>query len=291
MTISDNFNPKESESRKLLAEIDFNLGGFLAKTFDLITDPYTYNVRHNPFLWLGVLLALPVPVYLGIYEFNLTEPYLVSGTFLFVSLGHLMGMSLLFGALGSLYWDHYADLQHQATHDQLTNLLTHGTFLEVGKRRVKEARRYDKVLSFMMLDLDHFKKVNDTLGHTKGDEILVRVANILKKETREADVVGRYGGEEFAILLPETSLKDSYQVAERIRNLVEDAENLPEYLTISGGVGSFPLTAQTLDGLIETVDECLYCAKEEGRNRIKTVMELPDSRKPDRRHISVSDMV
>ncbi len=291
MNSIEDFRPKESQGQRFLAEGDVDVRDFFTKSLKLLTTPYTYNVSDNPFIWFGALLALPVPFYLAAYELNSASLFLVSPTFLIISLGHLLVMSVLFGALGSLYWDHYANLRHRATHDQLTNLLTHSTFLEFGKRRVKEARRYDRVLSLVMLDLDYFKRVNDTLGHKTGDEILVEVANILKTETRKTDVVGRYGGEEFSILLPETPLKDSYEVAERIRMIIdEDDDRLPDYLTISGGVGSYPSTGRTLEGIVETVDKCLYYAKEEGRNRIKTVMELPDTQRSNRRRISLSEM-
>lgn len=291
MNSDENINPKQSESRKFLAQFDFKPKKVFRETISLITDSYTYNIKYNPFLWFGSVIGLPVPVYLLYYDFTFLKDSWLTTSSIVISIGHLVGMTFLFGALGTLYWNHHANLQHQATHDELTNLLTHGTFHNLAKRRIEEARRYDKIIGLIMLDLDHFKKINDTYGHKKGDEVLVTVSNYLDSATRSTDIVARYGGEEFAVLLPETSLNESYQTAERIRELIDgDDEKLPELLTVSGGVGSYPLSGNSLEDLIKIVDECLYYAKENGRNCIKTVHELPQSRKPARRHITLKDM-
>lgn len=279
---------KQSESKKLLAEFDFELRGFLREAFKLLADPYTYDLKYNPFLWLGLILASPVPMYLLVYGYFTSDGVFNPTVFIYISLAHILGMGLTSGALGSYYWKHHANLQHQATHDELTNLLTHGTFQEVGKRRFEEARRYDKILSLIMLDLDHFKRINDTFGHTRGDEVLMKVARHLRNETRSADIVARYGGEEFAILLPETPLNYSYKVAERIRKVIKDkTEDLPDFLSLSAGVGSYPVNGESFSELIEMVDECLYHAKETGRNQVITVPELPESQDRNREHISL----
>ncbi len=286
---SGNFSTaKQSESKKLLADFDFNLRGFLEETIKLLSDPYTYDIKYNPFLWFGLAIASLIPAYLLIYGYYTRGEVFVTEILIYISLAHVLGMGLTFGALGSLYWKHHANLQHQASHDELTNLLNHGTFQEVGKRRFAEARRYDKILSLIFLDLDHFKRVNDTFGHTKGDEVLMKVARHLREKTRSSDIVARYGGEEFAILLPETPLNYSYKVAERIREAIEhNMDDLPDFLSLSAGVGAYPVNGQSLSELIEMVDECLYYAKEHGRNQVITVPELPESKDRNRKHFNL----
>lgn len=124
-------------------------------------------------------------------------------------------------------------------------------------------------LSVIMLDIDKFKNVNDTYGHRKGDEILTRLGEILNSVIRESDYVGRYGGEEFIVLLPQTTARRAYIVAEKIRNAVEDAELLgSDYpLTISLGISTYPKDGSNEDELIEKADRALYYSKNNGRNQ------------------------
>ena len=139
------------------------------------------------------------------------------------------------------------------------------------EREVRRAERYERTLGVLMLDIDHFKRVNDTYGHLAGDEILVGLAEQIKNNVRDIDTVIRYGGEEFLVILPETDLDGTVAVAEKIRNIVEEAEYVTKdivlQITISIGVAVYPLHASDNEELIRCADEALYRAKAAGRNR------------------------
>jgi polar amino acid transport system substrate-binding protein len=121
-----------------------------------------------------------------------------------------------------------------------------------------------------MCDLDDFSKVNNNFGHQVGDKVLVKVSNIFKKNIRDSDICGRWGGEEFIILCPDTSIKEAYRLAERLRNSLENSDfDEAKKVTASFGVASFSVTDKR-DDLIERADKRLYKAKESGKN--KTVM-------------------
>jgi diguanylate cyclase (GGDEF)-like protein len=131
-----------------------------------------------------------------------------------------------------------------------------------------------------MIDIDHFKKVNDTFGHHVGDQLLRDVTSILMKDMREVDTVARYGGEEFVIILPETTQTGAVYVAQRLRRAVEQAKffagspHSVQHLTISIGVAVYDTDAQFKRDLIEFSDAALYAAKNEGRNRVICYSEL-----------------
>ncbi len=155
--------------------------------------------------------------------------------------------------------------------DPLTGLYNRRMFLEIAKKNINEAKRYNEPLSLIMLDIDHFKRINDTYGHDIGDVVLKFLASILKNNVRASDIIARWGGEEFIILLPKTELKQAYKVAEKIRKIVEmstiklpDGERLN--FTISLGVSSFG-GYEDLEELIKKADIALYEAKRKGRNR------------------------
>ena len=143
------------------------------------------------------------------------------------------------------------------------------------ERYEDEFRRSEKFkfdLSFLMVDIDHFKNYNDTFGHLVGDVILREVANLLKENIREIDFVGRFGGEEFSIFLPETSKEQAISVSERLREKIAESE-IQAYdekvrLSISIGVATFPEDSRDKGLLIEIADKALYQAKQKGRNRV-----------------------
>jgi diguanylate cyclase (GGDEF)-like protein len=119
-----------------------------------------------------------------------------------------------------------------------------------------------------MLDIDHFKKVNDTYGHQAGDKILVKVCKITKFNLREVDILGRYGGEEFMVILPNNNIHNGYLVAERIRKSIEKQNHIKDLkVTISGGI--VELKEENGKELVEKADNLLYKAKRNGRNRIE----------------------
>jgi len=156
--------------------------------------------------------------------------------------------------------------------DGLTGTFRRRYFLERFAEEISRAKECGMALSFIMADLDYFKKCNDNLGHLVGDAVLKEVAALLKKNVREIDFVARFGGEEFCILLPETGKEGARAVAERARSALE-GHTIKAYdesvrITISMGISSFPEDADKEKALIEKADSALYKAKEEGRNRI-----------------------
>lgn len=166
-----------------------------------------------------------------------------------------------------------AHLYELAILDGTTKLFVVRYFRQRMKEEIKRSGRYAQPLTLIMADIDHFKEVNDQHGHLAGDQVLSDIGAIIRKCTREyVDVPCRYGGEEFAILLPETDLEGGFHVAERIRKAIETATFLKEgiKLTASLGVAAYPTDALTDEELIEKADLALYEAKRAGRNKVAT---------------------
>jgi diguanylate cyclase (GGDEF)-like protein len=157
--------------------------------------------------------------------------------------------------------------------DSLTNLWNHGYFQYLFSVELEKSRATSTNLSVIMLDIDDFKVYNDTLGHQAGDEILKDMATLLKNQSRKMDYVCRYGGEEFAIILPYTDKKEAFLIAERLRENIEKhhfvrQEILPnKILTASLGVATFPENGDSTAQIIQHADNALYDAKEKGKNR------------------------
>jgi diguanylate cyclase (GGDEF)-like protein len=168
----------------------------------------------------------------------------------------------------------YETIKFQAHTDSLTRLWNHGYFQNTLTESLKTVRAQKSTAALAMIDLDNFKAYNDVLGHQKGDVALREVASIIKKSTRNQDIACRYGGEEFAIIMPEISKNDSIHVLERLRATIEKTfrreDKKTEYppLTISAGISAFPQDAQKKEDLIKKADEALYAAKESGKNRV-----------------------
>ncbi|MFH1539493.1 MAG: diguanylate cyclase [bacterium] len=157
--------------------------------------------------------------------------------------------------------------------DGLTGLYNHRYFQEQLEKEFSRARRYNLSLSLVMLDIDHFKDVNDSCGHQFGDTVLKAISGILRRSVRDIDLVGRYGGEEFVMILPETQKKNSRIVAERIRAKVEEqcfnSGSGERRITVSIGISGYPDdNIQTRLDLIAKADSALYDAKNKGRNRV-----------------------
>jgi diguanylate cyclase (GGDEF)-like protein len=157
--------------------------------------------------------------------------------------------------------------------DGLTGLINRRAFFSDGEQLLQQAKRYNHPLSLIMLDVDDFKKVNDTFGHAAGDDVLVSLANIIKNHVRGVDVVGRLGGEEFAIILPETILSDAVELAERLRIGIEKTSvssgKSDVSITSSFGLSALAQDKMSLEELIKKADEYLYQAKRNGRNRVE----------------------
>jgi len=179
-----------------------------------------------------------------------------------------------------------ATLHRRATelsyHDPLTGLFNRRYLEEALETEVRRAGRYALPLSLNMLDIDHFKGFNDTFGHTRGDEVLRAVSQRLREQTRNADIVTRYGGEEFVVILPMTTKPHARLVAEKLRAAIAAAVVAGEghddgRITISVGVSTFPEDSSTATGLLQAADAALYAAKDRGRNRVEAFNETPTS--------------
>ena len=177
-----------------------------------------------------------------------------------------------------------ARLYEMAIKDELTKLYVRRYFDQRLKEEMRRAKRYRGSLTVMLLDIDHFKRFNDTYGHAAGDEVLQFLSKVMRDQVRGVDIVSRHGGEEFAILCPEQSLKDSLAPAERIRATVEATElTLAGHkvrCTVSIGVASYPTDAQRPEALLEMADQALYHAKHTGRNRVQAYREMPRTAEP-----------
>ena len=167
------------------------------------------------------------------------------------------------------------NLRALAATDALTGVPNRRTFDSVGRREMERARRYAKPFTVIAIDIDYFKKVNDTYGHDIGDAVLKEVAKICAAQLRGTDVFARLGGEEFAALLPETDLKPALALAERLRVAIAlqpiFTEKGPLVVTISLGVAEHASQDTGLDQIMKRADEALYAAKRNGRNRVETV--------------------
>ncbi len=173
----------------------------------------------------------------------------------------------------------FEKLEQMAVVDTLTGLYSRRHFSDLGGKEIERARRYGSPLSLLMIDLDHFKSFNDTYGHAVGDQVLVEVANIIGTTLRKIDIPGRLGGEEFAVLLPETNKQNGMLVAERLRQAITRLRIPTKDCIIDNVTASFGLSTLCdehvdLQSLITSADMAMYKAKENGRNMV--VVDLPE---------------
>ncbi|MEW6679675.1 MAG: sensor domain-containing diguanylate cyclase [bacterium] len=164
-------------------------------------------------------------------------------------------------------------IEELAITDGLTHLYNYRYFKEALHKEIKRSERYNLVFSLLMFDIDNFKKINDTYGHPKGDEVLSGLSQIAREIfQREIDVVARYGGEEFVIILPQTTKERASVVGEKMLSLVKERlwtiASLPSPITISLGIASYPVDGETEEAIIESADKALYRAKTEGKDKI-----------------------
>jgi diguanylate cyclase (GGDEF)-like protein len=173
------------------------------------------------------------------------------------------------GSVDSIYHD---ELYKQATLDPLTRIFNRKHFNQEIESEYSRARRYGRPLSMLMMDLDHFKKVNDTYGHPAGDYVLKQTANLVKDSLRAQDIFARFGGEEFALLLPETTNDNAFALGEKIRGRIQqstyeyNAKKIP--VTLSIGVATLKTNHANWEDLVGEADRNLYSAKNAGRNRV-----------------------
>jgi two-component system cell cycle response regulator len=170
----------------------------------------------------------------------------------------------------------YQQVQRLANLDVLTGCFNRRHFMERAEQEVKRAMRYTRPLSFLMMDIDHFKDFNDKYGHQIGDRLLCHLVELCLRILRNIDILGRYGGEEFVVLMPETAIDGAKQASERLRNEIENMKiNTPEgnlSITVSMGLACLERgfdESNTLDSLIKSADKALYAAKANGRNCVR----------------------
>ena len=172
-------------------------------------------------------------------------------------------------AVALLNAESYERLLDKAQHDPLTGLWNHGHFWSTLTAELSRASRYTRQLSVVMIDVDHFKAYNDTRGHMDGDRALVHVARAIEGRCRASDVAARYGGDEFAVILPETPLVGAVSFGEKIRHAIDELQLLTgdgHPISTSVGVVSYPEGGETAAALTQAADEQLYRAKSRGRN-------------------------
>ena len=169
---------------------------------------------------------------------------------------------------------HHQEVENQAKLDSLTQVSNHSHFIEILHREAAQAKKSNQPLSLIMLDIDHFKKYNDTYGHVIGDRVLQLIVKAIQSHIKTTDMIGRWGGEEFGISLPNATTSQANMVANRIRNTLSqlpledsNAEPIPKP-TISQGIATFPHHSEDIDRLVIIADRALYRAKEKGRDQV-----------------------
>lgn len=163
-----------------------------------------------------------------------------------------------------------SEIAEIALKDGLTQLFDVSTFHTKFETEIKRFNRYGSEVSLIMMDIDDFKKINDTHGHQEGDRVLREISRLVLETARDLDICARYGGEEFAVVLPQTGAREALRLAERIRVDVETHFSKDFNVTISLGVSTCPLHATSAEALIETADRALYQSKRNGKNRVSS---------------------
>ncbi len=253
--------------------IDTCLCGLAARTGEIVISGNSDHDKDHTIRYEGMLPHGHIIVPLKVAERVVGVLYLYMGADVKVE-EHMKGLLQGIGNQIGIAIEnarHYEEIKRLSLHDPLTGVANRRLMEITLEQSVASAERYEKALAVAMFDIDFFKKYNDTHGHGAGDELLVRVAHILKNQVRESDLVCRYGGEEFLVILLEASARNGCIVAERIRKEVEAAAGV----TISAGVSAFRAGLVWRE-LVEEADQALYKAKEHGRNRVECAVIISD---------------
>ena len=177
-----------------------------------------------------------------------------------------------------------SEVQRMATIDSLTGVLNRRCLFDLAKREFERSQRYGSVFTLLMLDVDHFKRINDTYGHMVGDEVLKSLTQAIQRSLRQVDQFGRYGGEEFVIVLPESPLNIARQVGDRLRiissQLSIPTKSDPISLTVSIGIAAYDPNDKAVEDIFERADRALYQAKAKGRDRCCVWEEVDGSTAP-----------
>jgi len=232
---------------------------------------------------LGFFLVMELKeACIGTVLFILLASYIISPHYPYPVLLRIIGTLILVGlsafSFSFLVNQLHSKLNEIATHDPLTKVLNRYTFLTVIKKTINEFNRYQTPATLFIFDLDYFKSVNDQYGHQTGDRVLIEVAQMIKSRIRVGDQLFRYGGEEFAVLLPHTNAENAAKLAEKLRSIIEKQNfNLDRSITFSGGLSEVK-AGDLANTWIERCDKGLYQAKSEGRNRISSKGSSGNSR-------------
>ncbi|MGB3400529.1 MAG: sensor domain-containing diguanylate cyclase [Candidatus Deferrimicrobiaceae bacterium] len=197
-------------------------------------------------------------------------------------------VSMIAELLGNAYkyTTEIESVEHSASVDPLTKLFTRGHFAQRFEMEIRRAKNYAHPLSIFLLDIDHFKNINDTHGHSAGDLILMKLGQILRQSIRSSDLSARFGGEEFVVMMLSTGKEQALNFSENLRKTIESTEfripgvQSPLKVTISGGLATYPADGDSTTDLLRKADEALYKAKQTGRNRVALVPEFGLDGKP-----------
>ncbi|MDD0808929.1 GGDEF domain-containing protein [Curvibacter sp. RS43] len=242
-------------------------GLFLQQIRFLMQQPTSFGLRFTMVAMgaqTSVLVLRMVSVAAGLAGHSMMEPGLLQ--VVYVSSNAMSVQMLTIGAVLLATERLRREFEHVASHDSLTEALTRRAVLELAENELARLQRYGEPLSLMMLDLDHFKDINDLQGHQQGDAVLVDFANRTRAVLRRPDQLGRYGGEEFLVLLPATDARSARVVAERVRLAPPSRPELA--CTVSVGLTTALGPDDSLDAMLSRADQALYLAKREGRNRV-----------------------
>lgn len=197
------------------------------------------------------------------------DPSALQSTYLLVSVFSLMLLSI--GCQFMASERVHDEFKYLATHDDLTGAMARRTVIEACKQELSRWQRYGEPLSMLLLDVDHFKRINDVHGHQVGDQVLTELVRVLRRSMRRVDVLGRYGGEEFIVLLPATDLTAARPLAERMRHAVatHGLDSPTPGVTVSIGISSVRQGDNCVEALLSRADAALYQAKRDGRNLVR----------------------
>lgn len=234
--------------------------------------PEVFSTRFTAIVLLlhaGVLLLRFFTAWLPLPGENMLDPSRIQTIYIVVNALSTVALGVGLILMASDRLRH--ELEHSAAHDSLTNALTRRSFIAACEQELERCRRHGGRMALLMLDIDHFKVINDTHGHQMGDRVLIDFVARIQPLLRRPDQLGRFGGEEFVLLLPETNEEQALAVAERIRARVEASGNGMPAITVSVGVTTNRPDEHQIDPLLARADQALYKAKAGGRNRVATV--------------------
>ena len=266
--VDPNFTARAITTASILSVVSISLGLILIKSSS------GQNVGGMGLGWFYIIHALGYVIrIMGMLETNadsLFNPLIVDQ--IFYSAGIMAGVIAPLGYILMTNERLLKNLKDQASHDALTHLLNRRAFHEQVMPLMSANARLKQPVSLLAIDIDHFKTVNDTYGHKAGDDVLVLLADTLRRELRNSDLAARFGGEEFVAVLPATPLETATEVAERLRRAYK--ENMqartkePTLSSISIGVVCSDTADISVEAMIETADERLYAAKHGGRDQV-----------------------